>query len=89
MPQHSFHRPAPFGLDPDGKPIRTDPLSTRWCYCSARVVRFYPVGCLLPLCCRASAVPNKGWLDAMAGDDMLDPAGGVLFLAPRREKEKK
>ena len=71
MPQHSFHRPAPFGLDPDGKPIRTDPLSTRWCYCSARVVRFYPVGCLLPLCCRASAVPNQGWLDAMAGDDRI------------------
>ena len=71
VPQHAFHRPAPRELDSDGKLIGTDSLSTGWCYCSARVVRFYPVGCLLPLCCRASAVPNNGWLDAMAGDDRV------------------
>ena len=71
VPQNSFHRPVPPGLDPDGTPIRSDPLSTGWCYCSARVAVFYPVGCNLPWCCRASAVLNKGWLDAMARENMI------------------
>ena len=72
MPQHAFHLPALRELDPDGKPIGTDSLTTGWCNCSrGRVARFYPVGCLLPLCCRADAVPNNGWLDAMAGDDRV------------------
>ena len=70
--QHAFHNPALRELDSDGKPIGTDSPSTGWCNCSrGLVVRFYPIGCLLPLCCRANAVPNDGWLVAMARDDRI------------------
>ena len=69
VPQHAFHLPALRELDSDGKPIGTNSSTTGWCDCSrGLVVRFYPIGCLLPLCCRANAVPNNGWLDATARD---------------------
>ena len=71
VPRNSFHRPAPPGLESDGTPIRSDPLSTGWCYCSARVAVFYPAECKLPWCCRATVVPNEGWLDAMARENRL------------------
>ena len=71
VPRNSFHRPAPPGRESDGTPIRSDPLSTGWCYCSARVAVFYPAECKLPWCCRATTVPNEGWLDAMARENMM------------------
>ena len=71
VPRNSFHRPVPPGWEADGTSIRSDPLSTGWCYCSARVAVFYPAECRLPWCCRATVVPNVGWLDAMARESRL------------------
>ena len=72
VPRHAFHLPPLRELDSDGKPIGTNSLTTGWCDCSRGLkVRFYPIGCRLPLCCRADAVPNNGWLDAMDRDDRV------------------
>ena len=51
--------------------VDTEPPVTGWCYCLERVALFYPAECKLPWCCRATAVPNRGWLAAMAGEKGL------------------
>ena len=72
VPRHAFHLPPLRELDSGGKPIGTNSPTTGWCDCSRGLdVLFYPIGCRLPLCCRADAVPNNGWLDAMARDDRV------------------
>ena len=66
--EFAFHLPPLCELDSDGKPIGTKSPTTGWCDCSRGLeVLFYPIGCRLPLCCRADAVPNNGWLDAWPG----------------------
>ena len=71
VPRNSFHRPVPYGWEACTTSVRSEQLVTRWCYCSARVALFYPAECKLPWCCRATAVPNEGWLDAMARENMI------------------
>ena len=51
--------------------VDTEPPVTGWCVCLERVALFYPAKCTLPWCCRATAVPNQGWLAAMAGENKL------------------
>ena len=61
VPRNAFHLPPLRELDSDGKPIGTKAPTTGWCYCSRGLeVLFYPIGCRLPLCCAADAVPNNG-----------------------------
>ena len=71
VPQNSFYRPLPYGWEAGMTTVCSEPLVTGWCYCSARVALFYPAECKLPWCCRATAVPNQGWLAAMAGEERL------------------
>ena len=51
--------------------VDTVPAPTGWCACNERLALFYPLKHRLPLCCRATAVPNQGWLAAMAGESKL------------------
>ena len=71
VPQNAFYRPLPYGWEAGMTTVCSEPLVTGWCYCSARVALFYPAECKLPWCCRATAVPNQGWLAAMAGEERL------------------
>ena len=47
------------------------PAPTGWCACKEGLALFYPEKHLLPLCCRATAVPDQGWLAAMAMETKL------------------
>ena len=71
VPQNAFYRPLPYGWEAGMTTVCTEPLVTGWCYCLERVALFYPAECKLPWCCRATAVPNQGWLAAMAGEKRL------------------
>ena len=69
VPQNTFYRPLPYGWEAGMATVCSEPLVTGWCYCLERVALFYPAECKLPWCCRATAVPNQGWLAAMAGEE--------------------
>ena len=71
VPRNSFYRPVPHGWEACSTSTRSEPMSTGWCYCSTRVALFYPAECKLPWCCRATAVPNEGWLAAMAREEKI------------------
>ena len=71
VPQNALYRPLPYGWEAGMAKVATEPPVTGWCYCLERVALFYPAECKLPWCCRATAVPNRGWLAAMAGENKL------------------
>ena len=47
------------------------PLPTGWCACGGGLALFYPLKHMLPLCCRATFVPDQDWLAAMAGETKI------------------
>ena len=47
------------------------PVPTDWCACKGGLALFYPLKHMLPLCCRATFVPNQDWLAAMAVETKL------------------
>ena len=71
VPQNAFYRPLPYGWEAGMTTVCAEPSVTGWCYCLEQVAFFYPAECKLPWCCRATAVPNQGWLAAMAGEKRL------------------
>ena len=52
--------------DADAAEMFNVPAPTGWCVCKKGLAGFFPYEHLLPLCCRATAVPDQGWLAAMA-----------------------
>ena len=47
------------------------PVPTDWCACKGGLALFYPLKHMLPLCCRATFVPDQDWLAAMAGETKI------------------
>ena len=57
--------------DADAAEMFNVPAPTGWCACKEGLALFYPERHLLPLCCRATAVPDQGWVAAMAMETKL------------------
>ena len=71
VPKNALYRPLPYGYEAGMAKVDTVPSPTGWCVCNERRALFYPLKHTLPWCCRATAVPNQGWLAAMAGESKL------------------
>ena len=57
--------------DADAAEMFNVPAPTGWCVCKKGLAGFFPYKHLLPLCCGATAVPDQGWLAAMAMETKL------------------
>ena len=57
--------------DADAAEMFNVPATTGWCVCKKGLAGFFPYKHLLPLCCGATAVPDQGWLAAMAMETKL------------------